>query len=758
MGTIPSTNSNQADDLGGLDDEEGAGCRLSENEEPTLLEHKGVVLSVAMSSVAKILVAGCDDKEMVVWDTTSKTRRWQANLGAAVHVVACTSSGANAACASSDNNVVVWHISPQKMLWTRSMDSAIISLVFHPFTDALAIGEASGKVTIAHACSSRTLLSVEHHAAARSMSFSPDGNLLAIGGSRADDQGGLGYPTRASSKKGTDSRRYSSGKVPGISLFEIELSTATSSRDVVQTSNKENLVEHIDSNSRVVAFSPCGKWRAVGVFQGRSRISLLSCPDSFKELAELYCSPGVTTISWLPNSEALFCAGEDRQLNFWCISSPLSEQLVPQQPPVTGSYRSVVCVPRTNFIASCTDGDRFVRLNKLVVEERSSLEPISKGRMTSKRMSDPTAVSKELREEARRSSIPWHAKAKVTIGSTEVVKIRPEQDPEGHLVKPDADRNPRQLKHRGTIKFGLKGRDSAIDLSIPHDTRSFLRRPSRVGLGDGGLRIKIEKVEAAEGTCKHLCQCTGRWYDLSTLMGLSGASKGISRPNKRKAVALQHDDEVSAVAFSSDGSTLLAGGHDNLVVLWHVASGLRLMEAKVGSPVTAVALSPSGHYAVAAEERSLAHVWKIEGSIEEIGQVCVEGQVMSVAHCGTPNVIAVGGTAKKVWLFGLPDFHHIAELMHDGDVRCLRFSPDGRFLAGGGGTDMYFGLMTKKAGHDAPTMKTVIWNVSEDPDKCGFVGCIECNDVVHTVAFSPDGGILAVAGENAQISLFSAEL
>merc|ERR1740117_162986 len=93
----------------------------------------------------------------------------------------------------------------------------------------------------------------------------------------------------------------------------------------------------------------------------------------------------------------------------------------------------------------------------------------------------------------------------------------------------------------------------------------------------------------------------------------------------------------------------------------------------------------------------------------------------------------------------------VAELRHDGDVRSLSFTPNGSMLAGGGGNDDFKGLISKKGAGNA--MKTVVWQVSSDTKFCKCLGSILFDDIVHAVAFSPSGKLLAVGGEDARITM-----
>jgi len=216
-------------------------------------------------------------------------------------------------------------------------------------------------------------------------------------------------------------------------------------------------------------------------------------------------------------------------------------------------------------------------------------------------------------------------------------------------------------------------------------------------------------------------------------------------------VTLKHSDEVLSIAFSYDGLKLVAGGEGQKLVLWDVAKQVRLMEFPMRSTILAVAYSPGGAFIAAADADAFVRVWDTE-KLEEVAEQAVDGDVLSIALMSkTRDFLAVGTTAKKVFLLAIPTMDLAAELLHDGHVHSLCFSPDGRMLAGGGGIDDMHGLMTKKVGDHQ--MKTVVWSISPDSEDHKYLGSVLFDDIVHATEFSPSGKILAVGGENRRIEM-----
>lgn len=214
------------------------------------------------------------------------------------------------------------------------------------------------------------------------------------------------------------------------------------------------------------------------------------------------------------------------------------------------------------------------------------------------------------------------------------------------------------------------------------------------------------------------------------------------------------EEEVLTFAYSPDGQYVITGGEGQIATLWEVATQTPKMEKRMSGPIMAAAYAPNGQYVACGGQDSFVVLWNATTYAEE-GAYAHEGHVLSLAFSPDSQMLAVGDNNKKVTLLSLPGMEEIAELCHDGDVRSVSFSPDGTMLAGGGGTDPHHGLMTKK-GQDHQ-MKTVIWKVSTVGDDCKYLGSIVCSDVVHAVAFSPDGKWLAVGSEDRTVALLAVD-
>jgi len=530
------------------------------------------------------------------------------------------------------------------------------------------------------------------------------------------------------------------------------------------------------------AFSPSGKLLAVG---GENRIlATLLVDENFEKASDLGCAAGIRCLAWTADSSFLASGGEDMQVSVWDVAA---EVLVLQLPKAKDWHCAIAFTHDSSWLACCGFDSKEVGLHPVEVFEPAKEKAASRASESEA----PQINVASARTSSARTSIsieaPKNVGFQVAVASTgaplHVRRSSTEQVPtaedlgfkmsvaaaDGPQTRSSAARaslirpaNHDSLKSCGTVKFKPLTKQAAgaangtLGISVPGN---LARRPSNasiIGMGgiSEGFQLKVHQVGGQQGSSDSkalVSRISERKSQAAKLLGVKLRPLQLRLDASRQAVSLRHKDEVTNFAFCADGKKLVAAGEDKMVVLWDLESRERMIEAKMNHAVLSVAYGPSGRYIAGGDSGSFVTVWDTL-SQEEAGTASVEGEPLTIALTSKPSdLLAVGTTAKKVLLLSVPDMEEIADLRHDGHVHSISFSPDGGMLAGGGGTDDMHGLMTKKVAENHE-MKTVMWRVSSDGDSCKYLGSILFEDIVHATAFSPTGKLLAVGGENRMIA------
>jgi WD40 repeat protein len=221
------------------------------------------------------------------------------------------------------------------------------------------------------------------------------------------------------------------------------------------------------------------------------------------------------------------------------------------------------------------------------------------------------------------------------------------------------------------------------------------------------------------------------------------------RTGKRRTILTSHKSGTAAIAFSPDSTRLASGGPDGKVKLWDVASARLLLTCGEHSKeVTSVAFRPDGKALVTAGRDGTIRLWDTATG-EEKALVRFVDDILTVAFSPDGTVLAAGMVSEKGRLSSSSTLKELRSFRwqgfpdDDGNVsynQGLCFSPDGKHLAACG--SHFFGEPKEQVwiGEVATARQIARWK-SE-------------GSTSWSVAFSPDGGLLATSRWDGTVRLW----
>lgn len=205
------------------------------------------------------------------------------------------------------------------------------------------------------------------------------------------------------------------------------------------------------------------------------------------------------------------------------------------------------------------------------------------------------------------------------------------------------------------------------------------------------------------------------------------------RVNDRSTLSssLQAKTKLNGLAFSPDGNVLAAAGDDNTVQFWDPRSRKRLPYGLRGHPgrVLKVAFSPDGRTIVSGDSEGLIGIWDGH-SLKSTGRLLRADMhaVMDLAIHPGGGMIAVASDRLRILDTATHQMAGQAKIDAYG-VYSVAFSPDGKMLAASGGDG-----------------EIRIWDMTADPLLGHWFRLVEGgNGGASSLAFSPDNKILAIA-------------
>ena len=204
-----------------------------------------------------------------------------------------------------------------------------------------------------------------------------------------------------------------------------------------------------------------------------------------------------------------------------------------------------------------------------------------------------------------------------------------------------------------------------------------------------------------------------------------------------------HTDTVDDLAFSTDGSWLGSGSHDNTTRLWDVESGACITVIPTGfmggSHITfapdgkmmAYAYSDKIYLVPNARARVFSSPLMLTGHTHNIRAICFSPDGKYLASCAIDNTVRLWDVATGTCL-------HIFD-QDVFDFWSLMFSPNGTLLAGGGRTGIH------------------IWDLGrDDRGRIHFSAMAEIINI-RAVAFSPIGQYLVSGGSDRMVRIWDLE-
>ncbi|MBG1267021.1 serine/threonine-protein kinase [Nostoc sp. WHI] len=223
------------------------------------------------------------------------------------------------------------------------------------------------------------------------------------------------------------------------------------------------------------------------------------------------------------------------------------------------------------------------------------------------------------------------------------------------------------------------------------------------------------------------------WQCLHTLTGHSGVLSS-----------------VNTIAISPDGNTLASGGDDKNIKLWNLNTK-KFLTSLLGhfQPVTSVAFSPNGQILATASDDKTIKLWQIE-TLEEVCTLLGHSHIVkSVAFSPNGQILASGSWDKTIKLWDVNTGAEICTIIgHQLQVNSVAFSPQGQILASAS-YDRTIRLW------QIPTFADDLHREFKNRPCYSLLSTLSGHAwAVLTVAFSPDGQILATGSDDNTIKLW----
>ena len=242
---------------------------------------------------------------------------------------------------------------------------------------------------------------------------------------------------------------------------------------------------------------------------------------------------------------------------------------------------------------------------------------------------------------------------------------------------------------------------------------------------DPGHTMEVYSV-AFSPDCRWLASGSGdttvRVWDLAT---------GTSRHKLEGHAAL-----VGAVAFSPDSKLLASGSHDGTIALWDPFTGAQLRRLNGHSRESTVRFSPDGKFVAAGTTDGGVRMWSVRNGEEaRMLKGLHQGLVRCLAFSADGKQMATGGQDGKLVITDLTSGKILQSFKRNTPIFTVEFAADGETVA---------------AGYFPPEPVVRVWNL-KDKD---FVSLQGHTDRVSTVSLRSDGRLAVTTSLDGSVRLW----
>lgn len=283
--------------------------------------------------------------------------------------------------------------------------------------------------------------------------------------------------------------------------------------------------------------------------------------------------------------------------------------------------------------------------------------------------------------------------------------------------------------------------DSPMVLVTPHAEATFRKSTFTSCTSEDATRIELD-----DGPIEFTRTSDGRSIVVPTAcyaVAAGTAEPFAPRPlpvrmRKPRALLKEVPAPVLSLAYAADGKTLAIGCRDGSLRLCDPETGRERVVAAGHKKTTSIVFSRDGRTLAALIDDRVIKVWDTATLEQQMALSRRKLRFVCLALSPDGKTLAAGCADRSVRFWDTVAKREAGTLRADEEVYSLAFSPDGELLATGGGRMQEPGAL-------------LLWEVATRTKRASFAGH---RRAVRSVAFSPDGQILASGSDDGTVRLW----